>query len=492
MEAIAQRPAAQNRMASSVLIILAIVALWVFTPISRATIVLVGVTILFFFGLKKPVWALAALLVSQFTVTSYIIETPLGVDISLRLTILILTLLLLWQSFAQKKVELGPGAKRIIIPAVVFTVLLVASDLIYTDFNFAFKDFRSMVSGLLIIPVFMAAATRSLKDLKTLCAVALIMVSASAFIGILQHYQFLGLGTMTLFPIPPEQMVDGQFRVPGMAETELELAFTLPVSIAVVLGVFLARGTDRRYRWLTAISALVMGLALYFTYTRSGLFALVLGLAALFLFLKTRIRGEIILGAALVGIIIIEATGVFSSIYVSGRNQSLQDESSSEREILWQASLAIVKDYPILGIGGNQFTILSPQYSWAVDPALIKQQEEYWSYRTLGNQKPHNDFLMIWVSYGTIALAVYIWFFFSVLRNCLNSARTTNKRFVRGLAIGLAAGLVSYTANSFYHNLLAGMPLLWIIAGFSVALAKFSSDDKSLSKPKQINTKQSG
>ena len=63
-----------------------------------------------------------------------------------------------------------------------------------------------------------------------------------------------------------------------------------------------------------------MGLALYFTYTRSALVAVVFGLVALVLFLKTRIKGEIILFALLMAIYIIAANGILEGSFLGGRD----------------------------------------------------------------------------------------------------------------------------------------------------------------------------
>jgi O-antigen ligase len=224
---------------------------------------------------------------------------------------------------------------------------------------------------------------------------------------------------------------------------------------------------------------MLMAPALYFTYTRSALLALLLGLVALALFLRTRIRGEVILAALLLFIGFIEVTGIMGGQYLGGRAESVQEESAISRQILWQAGVNIAIDNPILGIGGDQYAKISPQYAASVDPSLLDFEEErYWGYRTLGSEQVHNDFLKVWISYGTLALAAYLWLFFAVLRNFLDSYQMSRRRFIKGLSIGLAAALVVYGANAFYHNLIATIPLLWILAGFSLATAKLALERK--------------
>jgi O-antigen ligase len=289
----------------------------------------------------------------------------------------------------------------------------------------------------------------------------------------MQHYQILGMGEATLIP---DILAIGESRVPGISEEALYLAFTLPVAALAVLAVSLAKKDNTGTKWLLGFSFLLMGLALYFTYTRSALLGLGFGLLALPLFLKTRIKWPIIIIVFLLGILLVETTGVLESQYLGGRGEAEQEGSAYERQVLWEAGLAIVSDNPILGIGAGQYRIVSPQYASRIDPAMMRIQETYWEYQTLGSRDPHNDFLTVWVSYGTLALVVYLWLFIAVLRNLFLAYRMSKQRLIKGLSIGLSTGLVAYMVNAFYHNCIAAMPLFWILAGFSVAVAKLALD----------------
>jgi putative inorganic carbon (HCO3(-)) transporter len=472
METVVQKPGIFSRPQRTILIIMAIVAIWAFSPISPVTVALLAVAALFFFGLKRPVWAVAALLVSQFTVTSYMLGIPLGFSISLRLLLLILTGLVLWRSFAQRQIELGPKARLLLIPALVLLSVSVVANMVNSGFDFAFRDFRNTAVGLMII-IFLPAVTRNLKELKILCGVVFIFVTASAIIGLLQHYQFMGMDGATIIP----NFLKGESRVPGMAETELEFAYILSTAVLALLGIYLVRGVNSGTKRLLVFSMLLMAPALYFTYTRSALLALVLGLVALALFLKTRMKGEYIMAALLLAVAFIEVTGIMGGQYLGGRAEGVQEESTVARQILWQAGVAIAMDNPILGIGGDQYKNVSPRYASSVDSSLLSwEKSQYWGYTTLGNEEIHNDFLKVWVSYGTLALVAYLWLFVVILRNFLDSYHMSKRRFIKGLSIGLAAALVAYGVNAFYHNLMTTMPLFWILAGFSLTTAKLARE----------------
>jgi O-antigen ligase len=226
--------------------------------------------------------------------------------------------------------------------------------------------------------------------------------------------------------------------------------------------------------------------ALYFTNTRSALLAVIIGLAALFLLLKNRIRSEIVIACLFVVIVAIELIGLRTGVFLGGRSEDEQLGSSQSRPILWQAGIAIAMDNPLLGIGTDQFILISPEYVDSVDEELIEWEEErYWSYRTLGSVEPHNDFLNIWVSYGIFALITYLWLYVAIMRNLLESYWMSSNRFLRGISVGLAAALVAYGVNAFYHNLLTTMPLFWILAGCSMITFKLATKESDAG-PKAI------
>ena len=473
MEATAQKPRPLSHPQGIVLAILAAVAIWSLSPLSLITVVLLAVAGLCLLSLRRPLWAMAALLVSQLTATSYMIDTPFGLTISLRFLLVMLTGLLLWRSFARGGIELGANSKPVLIPALILVALSVVANLTNSGVDYAFKDFRLMVAGLLIL-VLLPAVVKNEKELKILCGVALIGMAVSAIVGVMQHYYFMGMDERTLIPGLLGGVTEGTFRVPGIGESTLELAFILPVAIPAMLGIYLIKGVKPGTRSLVVAAAMLMGVALYFTYTRSAIFALALGAGAVALFLKTRIRWEVVIFAVLGLLLLIEMAGALENQYLMGREAGDQESSTFSRKVLWQAGVAMAADHPVLGIGGDQFRTMSPEYTSRVDPELVARQEEYWSYRDLGTQQPHNDFLRIWISYGTLALLAYLWLFAAVLWTLHGAYMASSRRFVKGLSIGLAAALVAYVGNAFYHNLMDTLPLLWILIGFSLAAAKLA------------------
>jgi len=202
-----------------------------------------------------------------------------------------------------------------------------------------------MIVGLLIVMLF-PAVILTRKDLKFVCGAALVITTASAIIGLMQYYGILGMDQATLV-LDYFANSEGK-RVPGMAESQLELAYVLSTVSLVILAMWLTKGVTSSHRTFLFFSLISIVAALYFTYMRSALLAVGFGLVAMVLFLKTKVSGSLILGIVIVTIILIESTGALNKITISGRSETNQQESSLSRPILWQAGIAIALDHPFL------------------------------------------------------------------------------------------------------------------------------------------------
>lgn len=438
--------------------------IWVAFPGDPTPLALLAVAVCFINGLRNPVWAIGAIVISQLAIPGAFLG-----PVSLRMVLLVLTGILLWRANAREGIQLGSKAKLLIVPIIIFILIVTVSDILHTTLDFTFKDFRYYLTGLLIA-MFIPAAVRNLKDLKLLCGISVFAMTISVVVSLYQG-------------------ITHSVRVYGISESTLQFSYLLGVVFLAIAGVLVVTGRKRENIKLL-LPAFLMLPALYFTLTRSALFALFFGMVALFLFLKTRIRGEIILLVILGVTLFLSVSGVIDNFSFSSRSQENQDASSVTRKILWQTGLAIALDNPVLGIGGDNFLTTSVEYSSAIDPSLL--EDRYWTYQSLGlgMMQVHNDFLKMWVYYGIIALIVFLLIFVLITRNFIDSFKKSKRKFIKGLAVGLAAGLIAYSINAFYHNALSTYSLFWLIAGFSLALMKLTEQETGI--PRRTRGREGG
>ena len=443
---------------------------------SVLTLVLIIQIILFILTFRRPVWAMAALLVGQFTASNYIWTLSAGTQISIRLVWTVMAVLILIPLLkAQGGIKLGSGARSVIIPAAIFYILATIANAVNLDTTNTYQYLRTGITALTIL-FFLPALVKNEKDLKLLAIVILITCTISSLAAIMQHYQYLGMPVFTL----SGDTIIPQNRTPGLAESALYLAYELSIVILPMFALFFLKGVSRSARIVLSVLALVMVAALYFTYTRSGMYSIIPGIMVMVFLLKGKMRKELLLIFIVITVGFLLYTNVTNNRYSRGFN----DESSAAgRLVLWQAGVMIALDNPILGIGQGRFMEIAQMYSGDVGSSAVPGAEG-----VLGTQENHNDFIRVWDSFGTPALLAYLWVFVSTFRNFYYGYRRSTGPFLKAMALGGFAALTTYVVNAFMHNLMDSVPIFWILAGFSIAFVKLAEAPKpTTERVKTIN-----
>lgn len=430
-------------------------------PVSLS-IILAAQIVLFFLVSSRPVWAIAALLAGQLTASNYVFYAN-STQISIRFVWTIFAVLLLISILVkEKRINLGHRAKRVIIPSIIFFVFAIVANIASSDTTNTMEYVR-LVTTWLVILILLPAVIKNAKDMKILAIVAIITCSISAVFALAQHFHFT---------IPPfsTTIVGTRFvgrRAIGLNDNPVDLSFTLPIIIIPALSLLFHGAVNRTYKVRVILSILLMCAAIYFTFTRSGMYALGAGAIALLLFIRTKIKKEIFLAVLMVCVAFVTYTNIVGNRYSQGFSN---EDSAAARLVLWQASLKIVHDYPVLGIGNRGFKNISPNYISTIqyDPTVVSAGD------ILGVEEPHNDFLRVWVSFGTPALIAFLWIFISIIRNFLESYRKSSTRLIKGIALGGFAALVTYIVSAATHNVMDSVCFLWILGGISIATCKLA------------------
>ena len=102
---------------------------------------------------------------------------------------------------------------------------------------------------------------------------------------------------------------------------------------------------------------------------------------------------------------LLAGTGLIGSRYYLGAED---DNSAASHDALLQVALAIALDNPISGVVHEHFEELSLEYAGELDSAAA-------SNASLGVDRPHNDFLTVWISWGIAALVAYVFLFLGAI-----------------------------------------------------------------------------
>jgi O-antigen ligase len=186
----------------------------------------------------------------------------------------------------------------------------------------------------------------------------------------------------------------------------------------------------KHHRTWAALVLPALVLALGFTFTRSAWVGACVGIGLLFL-----LRDFCLLGLLPV------AAGVFLAVAPANLSArlystfSLTDPSNRDRVAMMRSGFRIIKDDPLTGVGPDMIIQVYPAYR---DPSAVNQR----------NPHLHNVPLQIAAERGLPALAVWLWFIGTLVRDFLRRRRgefrSLSNAGLAAIAAMLAAGLFEY------------------------------------------------
>jgi O-antigen ligase len=108
---------------------------------------------------------------------------------------------------------------------------------------------------------------------------------------------------------------------------------------------------------------------------------------------------------------------------------------------LWESSLAMVRDHPLLGVGLDNF--------------LYRYQQEYIQPAALAEANlshPHNLVLHFWLQLGLLGLVAALWLLLGGLRQAWRQTRGSGPTAERALAAGALGSLTDYLVHGQIDN----------------------------------------
>ena len=140
-----------------------------------------------------------------------------------------------------------------------------------------------------------------------------------------------------------------------------------------------------------------------------------------------------------------------------------------QRYFLWQASLDVISDNPVIGVGPGNFRN-------AVDEKILQYSEEtpslWYAYSVIQRGHAHNDLVHLQAVAGIGAVFLYLLFFYFLIYNLLKPDRSIqNSWFLWGVLVLLPAGLF----QCYFQDDEVLLPF-WVLVG--LVLANGNSDEK--------------
>jgi hypothetical protein len=416
-------------------------------------------------GIKRPVWIPAALIVSEVTASNYIHD--FGFALSNRLLLSVLAFLVVMPHLTRA-VDVGKRARVTIGLAATFVLLTTIVDMALITRTEMLEFLRFIATGVFVM-VLIPITIRDRDDVLDIGKVLMVVAMASAITAVFQHYS--GSRGTPLWEVVPHAGTGGDFaswetRALGLSENPIHVGNVLMIVGLFALGVVLIAPLEPYIKRITMLSIFIMTAASYFTFTRSWAISVGVALIVLCAFYRGKYWREFLIVVVLGASVFWYWSDTSGSRYTQ---TAATDDSAAARPVLWELSINMAEDHPWLGVGYNQFMRLSPEYSSAIPHDILERQN---AADVIGKYEPHNDFLNVWVSWGFLALLLYVALITTVGLNFIHVYRNAADPVIRGLGMGGLAALIAYVTNSMFHNFFEGSLAFWIIAGFSLVLPR--------------------
>jgi O-antigen ligase len=140
------------------------------------------------------------------------------------------------------------------------------------------------------------------------------------------------------------------------------------------------------------------------------------------------------------------------------------DNGSAESRIpLTYLAFRIIGDYPVLGAGSNNFSVVMDRY-------LTPEFRNGFIYAV------HNKYLLIWAETGIGGLLAYLAFLFGSLRKGWECWQQSD-RFLSVLALGFTAAIIGHMVHMSVDLFRVGpvQELLWVFAALLTAMRRMSA-----------------
>lgn len=339
------------------------------------------------------------------------------------------------------------------VGAILTLVVWVALSVVWaTDPSFATSAILTWVEVVLLFLI-VSTTPRSRRTMELL---------VWAFVGGALLSVIVGLATTGLHSdasaIDTASQSEGRFG--GFSDPNFLAAGLVP---AIALTAGLATTTRNVIaRWALVVAAAILTVGLAATESRGGLVATVAMLIAAMIFYKRR-RAQVFLFFA----VALSVGAVWFTTSPSAWHRVTNfDGGGTGRSDLWNVAWQAGKDHPILGVGLNNFRVVSADY--VRKPGTLH-------FVDLIAEKPHvvhNMYLQMFTETGIVGVGLFLFFIGACLRAAFKAARRFDE--LGELALGslsraVLVGTLGMLAASFFLSA-AGDFRLWILLAFSPAL----------------------
>jgi len=343
---------------------------------------------------------------------------------------------------------------KVVFPVIALLFFAAAQSLAILGINngnslsldfFHTRQFAKQIAALLCLGLLIWSLTGSQRSLRRLVCFIVSLAFASALFGLVRQ----ALQNSPDFILPR--------LMPGFGYAQFinsnHFAYLMEMALGLLAGLIICKQVKGKLLVSSFIAALVMFAALVLSNSRGGILSLLCQVLLLAMLLANQMskrrkgslsRGKQAgMGVALALMLLIGS--VVTVVFVggdplSGRMRQVAVELNPEtassytlRRNIWSATLSMIKDHPIAGVGFGGYWIAITRYHQASGEATP--------------QEAHNDYLELLASGGIIAILIAIWFVWAIIGDA-RRVWATGDEFDRAVRLGAIAGIGGVMVHS--------------------------------------------
>jgi len=333
-----------------------------------------------------------------------------------------------------------------------FVLLSAISILASPDRGFSFYNYYHLMGRYILIYYLVINNIRSAAQIKRMIWV---MLFSALVVTLYGFYQYLfGINISATEWVDGQQFPDLKLRVFSTLENPNLLAGFLVTMIAI--------GASMGYKAVTikgraALFGLVtmFGICLLLTYSRGAWLSVLAVIGVYGMLCNRKIFWLLIL---------LPVAVFFGHDAVLERIMSIinpTDTSSTLRIALWESTIAMIMDKPLLGIGWGSYWLVYPEYDFFINNAEVKIFHA------------HNMYLNIAAEIGIPGLITFLALMYGHLRLALSVLSRTVESWSSGLMLGIIAAIGGIIINGLTDYVMFNIQLsmlYWLLSGLIVVV----------------------
>lgn len=337
-------------------------------------------------------------------------------------------------------------------------ILSAASILVSPDMGFSFYNYYNLMGRYLLLYYLIVQNITTLRQVKLLTGLLAAAAAGVTFYGFYQY--FFGIDITNMLWVDGEQFPELKTRVFSTLQNPNILAGYLLVMMLMAFGVFCKIKRLAARVGLVAFFML-MGACLAMTYCRGAWISLLLVVLSYGAFKNRRMLVPLFLIVAIVGAMDASLAERLASAF------SASDTSSSMRLGIWESTISMIIEHPLLGIGWGSFWMVYPAYDFFIQNDAVKIVHA------------HNMYLNFAAEIGLVGCFAFLGVLGGHLSMALSNTRLRQSNFLNGLTLGCALSMIGVAINGLTDYVLFNIELsmlFWVVCAFVVIICRRNLD----------------